>query len=72
MKTMNDDSYFINANQNHVHMQKKSPGVWTLNDIKVLKFDSISLKFITLIEIDGYLGDLKTNFTKRNIQETNR
>lgn len=62
-----------NLNHNAIEIRSLTPDKWTVNDANVLKFNSITAKLISFVEIDGYLNDHKRNsFAKRNIQEHNR
>lgn len=72
MKTLRSGETFGNLNHNSVTIMNSSPEKWTVNDVNVLKFNSMAMKQISFIEIDGYLNDRKNNFAKRNIQEHNR
>lgn len=72
MKSLKNGASFDNLNHNSITIRNTSPEKWTVNDVNVLRFNSMSTKLISFIEIDGYLNDRKTNFTKRNIQEQNR
>ena len=67
-----DDEAFGNLNHNEVLIKKGPHGVWTMNNIKVLNSHAATSNSIGIIEIDGYLGDRRNNFAKRNIQENNR
>jgi hypothetical protein len=72
MKSLKSGETFGNLNHNAIAIKNTSPEKWTVNDVNVLKFNSMSTKLISFIEIDGYLNDRKNNFAKRNIQEHNR
>lgn len=72
MKSLKSGDTFDNMNHNAVSIKNTSPEKWTVNDVNVLKFNSMPTKLISFIEIDGYLNDRKNNFAKRNIQEHNR
>lgn len=72
IKSLKSGETFGNLNHNAVNVKNTSPEKWTINDVNVLKFNSMSTKLISFIEIDGYLNDRKNNFAKRNIQEHNR
>ncbi|CAO1359399.1 unnamed protein product [Diamesa hyperborea] len=72
MKSLRSDDSFGNLNHNEIRIKNLSPTQWTLNDVKVLKFNGMPSKLISFIEIDGFLNDRKNNFAKRNIQENNR
>jgi hypothetical protein len=72
IKSLKSGESFENLNHNAVSFKNTSPEKWTVNDVNVLKFNSMSTKLISFIEIDGYLNDRKNNFAKRNIQENNR
>lgn len=72
IKSLKSGESFGNLNHNAVSVKNTSPEKWTVNDVNVLKFNSMSTKLISFIEIDGYLNDRKNNFAKRNIQEHNR
>lgn len=72
MKALKNGESFGNLNHNAINIKNSSPEKWTVNDLNVLKFNSMSTKLISFIEIDGYLNDRKNSFAKRNIQEHNR
>lgn len=72
MKSLKSGESFGNLNHNTIAIKNSSPEKWTVNDVNVLKFNSMSTKLISFIEIDGYLNDRKNSFAKRNIQEHNR
>lgn len=72
IKSLKNGDSFENLNQNTISIKNTSPEKWTVNELNVLKFNSMSTKLISFIEIDGYLNDRKNNFAKRNIQEHNR
>lgn len=72
VKSLRNGESYGNLNRNPIHIRNSSPEHWTVNDANVLKFNSMSTKLISFIEIDGYLNDRKNNFAKRNIQEHNR
>lgn len=72
IKSLRKGETFGNLNHNAVSIKNTSPEKWTVNDVNVLKFNSMSTKLISFIEIDGYLYDRKNSFAKRNIQEHNR
>lgn len=72
MKSLANGVTFGSLNHNAIHIKHSSPEKWTVNDVNVLKFNSLPAKQISFIEIDGYLNDRKNSFAKRNIQEHNR
>lgn len=72
MKSLRSGETFGNLNHNAINIKNSSPEKWTVNDVNVLKFNSMPSKQISFIEIDGYLNDRKNNFAKRNIQEHNK
>lgn len=72
IKALRNGETYGNMNHNSIDVKSLSPGQWTINDVNVLNFNSMSTKLISFIEIDGYLNDRKNNFAKRNIQEHNR
>lgn len=72
MKGLRNGEIYGNMNHNSVEIKSLTPNRWTVNDVNVLKFSSLSAKLISFIDIDGYLNDRKNNFAKRNIQEHNR
>lgn len=72
LKALKNGETFSNLNHNPVSIKNSSPEKWTVNEVNVLRFNSISTKLISFIEIDGYLSDRKNSFAKRNIQEHNR
>lgn len=45
--------------------------MWSINGVKILRMEIINER-LSVIFIDGVLGDKKGTFAKRNIQETNR
>jgi hypothetical protein len=72
IKTLRNGEVYGNINHNKVEVKNSSPEKWTINDVNVLNFNSMSARLISFIEIDGYLNDRRNNFAKRNIQEHNR
>lgn len=72
IKALRNGEVYGNMNHNHVEIKSLSPGRWTVNDVNVLNFNSVSAKLISFVDIDGYLNDRRNNFAKRNIQEHNR
>ena len=72
IKALRSGESFGNMNHNSVEIKSITPGRWTVNDVNVLNSNSMSTKLVSIIEIDGYLNDRRTNFAKRNIQEHNR
>lgn len=72
LKSLKSGETFGSLNHNAIQIKNSSPEKWTVNDVNVLKFNSLPAKQISFIEIDGYLNDRKNNFAKRNIQEHNR
>ncbi|KAG5674940.1 hypothetical protein PVAND_004884 [Polypedilum vanderplanki] len=72
LKKLKDEEIYGNMNQNPVEIKNQTLlNKWQVNDIDVLKFNRISAKLISFIEIDGCLNDKKNNYVKRNIQEHN-
>lgn len=72
IKELKDGETFGNLNHNPVSIKNPSSDKWTVNEVNVLHFNSMSTKLISFIEIDGYINDRKNSFSKRNIQEHNR
>lgn len=72
MKSLRSGETFGNLNHNAVSIKNSSPEKWTVNDVNVLKFNSMPHKQVSFVEIDGYLNDRKNSFAKRNIQEHNQ
>lgn len=72
IKALKNGDLYGNMNHNTIEIKSLTPDKWTVNDVNVLKFNSITAKLISFVEIDGYLNDRKNNFAKRNIQEHNR
>ena len=65
------DEVYGNSIGNKIILKNTTDQKWTINDIKVTGTHQINENLAT-ITIDGFLGDKKTAFAKRNIQETNR
>lgn len=72
IKTLKSGESYGNMNHNSIDIKSLSPHQWTINDVNVLNFNSMTTKLISFIDIDGYLNDRRNNFAKRNIQEHNR
>jgi hypothetical protein len=72
IKGLKNGELYGNLNHNNIEIKNLTPDKWTVNDANVLKFNSLTAKLISFVEIDGYLNDRKNNFAKRNIQEHNR
>jgi hypothetical protein len=72
IKALKNGEIYGNMNHNAIEIKSLTPDKWTVNDVNVLKFNSITAKLISFVEIDGYLNDRKSTFAKRNIQEHNR
>lgn len=51
-------------------MPGSKESVWTINLVKILRTERVKDN-LSVIYIDGYLGDRKNAFSKRNIQEKN-
>lgn len=72
--TFNDEDVYGNANKHEIvfkKLDKVNESMWTLNGFKIMRTAALTDK-LSLIFIDGMLGDRKAGFAKRNIQETNR
>ena len=72
IKALKNGEIYGNMNHNPIEIKSLTPDKWTVNDANVLKFNSITAKLISFVEIDGYLNDRKNNNAKRNIQDHNR
>ncbi|CAG9799046.1 unnamed protein product [Chironomus riparius] len=71
IKALKNGEIYGNMNHNTIEIKSLTPDKWTVNDANVLKFNSITAKLISFVEIDGYLNDRKNNNAKRNIQDHN-
>jgi hypothetical protein len=58
-----------NINGEEIFVQYKNG--WSLNDVRIMRIEKMS-EYLSVVFIDGFLGDRKNNYAKRNIQETNR
>ncbi|XP_037957163.1 uncharacterized protein LOC119687063 [Teleopsis dalmanni] len=68
-----DEDTYGNANGHKIvfrKLEKSHNNVWLLNGFQILHKLRIN-ENLTAIAIDGYLGDRKSPYSKRNIQETN-
>lgn len=73
-QAFNEDDVYGNANHHKLDFakqQKDGQMLWSINNVKILRMEIINDK-MSVIFIDGILGDKKGTFSKRNIQETNR
>lgn len=70
IKGLKNGESYGNMNHNIIEVKSTSPNKWTINDSNVLKFNSLTAKLISFVEIDGYLNE--RNIGKRNIQEHHR
>lgn len=72
--TFNEEDVYGNCNNHAIkftHLGKSNESVWTLNGFKILR-TSVLNKQCSVIYVDGVLGDKKSLFSKRNIQDSNR
>ncbi|KAG5666341.1 hypothetical protein PVAND_014376 [Polypedilum vanderplanki] len=71
IQVLKNGEIYNNMNKNSIKVKSLSPNKWRINDINVHEFNSHSTKLISFIKIDGYLDGIKSNFTKRNVQDHN-
>lgn len=72
--TFNEEDVYGNLNKHKIVFEKLdtvNESQWTLNGFKILRTAVLNDK-LSAIFIDGVLGDRRTAFSKRNIQEANR
>jgi hypothetical protein len=69
IKGLRHGEVYGNMNHDSIEIKSVTATRWTINDVNVLKFNSLSTKLISFIEINGNLTDFKSNFTKRNIHD---
>lgn len=72
--TFNEEDLYGNLNKHKIVFEKLdtvNESQWTLNGFKILRTAVLNDK-LSAIFIDGVLGDRRTAFSKRNIQEANR
>lgn len=73
-QSFSEDDIYGNANRHKVEFgkqQKDGQMLWSINNVKILRMEIINER-MSVIFVDGVLGDKKGTFAKRNIQETNR
>lgn len=73
-QSFSEDDLYGNENMHKMEFtkqQKDGQMMWSINAVKILRMEIINDK-LSVIFIDGVLGDKKGTFAKRNIQETNR
>lgn len=73
-QSFSEDDLYGNENLHKMEFarqQKDGQMMWSINGVKILRMEIINDK-LSVIFIEGALGDKKGNFAKRNIQETNR
>lgn len=71
--TFNEEDVYGNLNKHKIvlRLSTVNESQWTLNGFKILRTAVLNDK-LSAIFIDGVLGDRRTAFSKRNIQEANR
>lgn len=73
-QSFSEDDVYGNENLHKVEFTRQQADgqmTWSINSVKILRMEIINDK-MSVIFIDGVLGDKKGTFAKRNIQETNR
>lgn len=66
-----EEEVYGNCNGHKIHLYKVEKSQWLLNGYLVLYKIRLNDNLMA-IAIDGYLGDRKSPYSKRNIQESNR
>lgn len=72
--TFNEEDIYGNANKHPIifkSVKNMNESQWTINGLKILRTTQVNDK-LSAIYLDGFLGDRKGAFSKRNIQEHNR
>ncbi|XP_055916898.1 uncharacterized protein LOC129949455 [Eupeodes corollae] len=71
--TFTDEDHYGNGNGHKItfrKLEKSHSNQWLLNGFQIVHKQRLSDNLIAIL-IDGYLGDRKSPYSKRNIQETN-
>lgn len=74
LDNFSDEEVYGNGNGHKIHLykvEKSQNSLWLLNGYLILYKIRLNENLMA-IAIDGYLGDRKSPYSKRNIQDSNR